>query len=562
MSAGRWSKRSTRHRSAVARLAAWQLAWLALGACSALVSFDDLHFESGAASVTSGGGQLAKGAPCSAADECASGHCVDGVCCEGVCDEVCQACNVQQSEGTCLLVPEGTFEETCQGVCDGEGRCRSGAPLWSHATGDENDQLVFSVAVDDDGGVIAAGTFSGMIDLGGEPMLAVGKDGFVVKFDATGLHQWAWQTPSRGDEAINDIAIASDGSIVVTGIFSSSFSFETFSLTAAEAPLTSMVIVLGPDGVVSDAFDLGLPDYFVAREIALSPEGEIYLSGFHQAAGTFCGLGLQADTPDIFVMRLAAVGGCLTMNAFGGDSEDIPDDMAVDAEGNLYLAGGFASTTINFQVGPEHQNVVSGNPNAFVVALDGQSLTTEWAKSFGAEDDDRIFDIEVSGDDLLLAGVFAQSVTLDGFRLQSRLGSYDGLVARLGRDDGAVLAAVPYGGAGHDSLQGVAVDGDGNILLSGHSDSIDLDMGGGVLAPGGGFDLIVAKYDTAGGHVWSARYGGNDDQVAPGAQGVSPQGNLALGAAFRGTLPFGADVHQAAARGTDAYDIFIGSFEP
>lgn len=80
------------------------------------------------------------GAPCTAAEECASGYCVDGVCCDGACDEVCAACDGGEP-GTCagvavdpgcgeLACPESSecrsYEPIGDGAnCEGIGACRT-----------------------------------------------------------------------------------------------------------------------------------------------------------------------------------------------------------------------------------------------------------------------------------------------------------------------------------------------------------------------------------------------------------------------------------------------------
>ncbi len=74
-------------------------------------------------------GILPDGSPCTLAGECRSGSCVDGVCCESACDGPCQACNLEDSEGSCLALPEGSNPDdecgtgVCGGTCDGAGAC-------------------------------------------------------------------------------------------------------------------------------------------------------------------------------------------------------------------------------------------------------------------------------------------------------------------------------------------------------------------------------------------------------------------------------------------------------
>ncbi len=67
--------------------------------------------------------------------ECGSRLCIDGVCCASTCTDLCSACNVAGSEGTCTPIPAGEdpAEEcameamsTCgnDGTCNGLGGCR------------------------------------------------------------------------------------------------------------------------------------------------------------------------------------------------------------------------------------------------------------------------------------------------------------------------------------------------------------------------------------------------------------------------------------------------------
>jgi hypothetical protein len=78
---------------------------------------------------------LAIGAGCAANAECQSGRCVDNVCCATACSDLCMACNIAGSEGTCAPIAGGEdpadecamqAASTCgqDGTCDGAGACR------------------------------------------------------------------------------------------------------------------------------------------------------------------------------------------------------------------------------------------------------------------------------------------------------------------------------------------------------------------------------------------------------------------------------------------------------
>jgi len=67
------------------------------------------------------------GAPCTSADQCASGTCRGGFCCTGTCDGPCETC--APNTGSCEAIPSGQAPEPQDGcfggLCDGEGSCQA-----------------------------------------------------------------------------------------------------------------------------------------------------------------------------------------------------------------------------------------------------------------------------------------------------------------------------------------------------------------------------------------------------------------------------------------------------
>ncbi len=66
------------------------------------------------------------GERCETAGDCLDRRCADGFCCDKPCEGACKACNVEGSEGLCVLVPEGEDPDgDCPGedVCGPEGEC-------------------------------------------------------------------------------------------------------------------------------------------------------------------------------------------------------------------------------------------------------------------------------------------------------------------------------------------------------------------------------------------------------------------------------------------------------
>ena len=66
--------------------------------------------------------------------------------------------------------------------------------------------------------------------------------------------------------------------------------------------------------------------------------------------------------------------------------------------------------------------------------------------------------------------------------------------------------ALRVGGTGSDATKSVAIDGRGNIVVTG-SFTGTADFGGGAMSAAGSSDVVVAKYTSTGAHVWSKRIG-------------------------------------------------------
>ena len=83
----------------------------------------------------------------------------------------------------------------------------------------------------------------------------------------------------------------------------------------------------------------------------------------------------------------------------------------------------------------------------------------------------------------------------------------------------------------------VAVDAEGNVIVVGEFRG-SADFGGGPLKVAGTVDIIVAKYDKSGAHLWSKHFGGTDDDQSTGVA-VDAAGNVYVTGSFSGTIDFG-----------------------
>src|SRR5439155_9716426 len=102
----------------------------------------------------------------------------------------------------------------------------------------------------------------------------------------------------------------------------------------------------------------------------------------------------------------------------------------------------------------------------------------------------------------------------------------------------AHMWSTPFGSTNVDYGYGVAVDSGGNVAVTGFFQGA-VDFGGGPLACPARRSSVVAKFAAAdGAPLWSKRFGSTNDDIGY-AVAVDGAGNLLVTGYFRGTVDFG-----------------------
>jgi hypothetical protein len=260
------------------------------------------------------------------------------------------------------------------------------------------------------------------------------------------------------------------------------------------------------------------------------------------------GLHAAAGATDIFVAKFNSDGVYLWSRSFGDASWEYCKDVATDGSGNIVIMGSFFGS-VDFGGGPHSSNGVG---DVYIAKFDANGNFI-WARSFG--DDRHQYGCGLAVDDaenIIVTGHFFGTLDFGGEILTSA-GEGDIFVAKFDAI-GNHLWSDSYGDADLQCARSVAVDQEGNVVLTGHMEGT-VDFGGGPRTSMDAYDIFIAKFSGAGHHVWSDVYGGESRQYAESIA-VDATGNIVVGGYFVGVVDFGGDPHVSGF----GYDICLAKF--
>ncbi len=160
----------------------------------------------------------------------------------------------------------------------------------------------------------------------------------------------------------------------------------------------------------------------------------------------------------------------------------------------------------------------------------------QWAVRAGGSDQDYGWSAALDGDgNIFVTGNFMGTATFGATTLTSA-GDKDVFIAKLDAG-GGWLWAKRAGGPGLDWGKDITADGAGNCIVTGHFSEAAW-FGPDSLASSGDSDIFAAKLDAAGNWLWARRAGGTNTDNGNGLV-TEPGGNIFLTGAFYGPASFG-----------------------
>jgi hypothetical protein len=279
---------------------------------------------------------------------------------------------------------------------------------------------------------------------------------YLAKYSAAGVQQWVTDFGSTSNESVSALAVASDGTIAVSGRL-------------------CMNLVIAPS-------------------INLVPISQ------------FC---------DPFFAVLDADGNGLWAKVFGEPNQFYPNqwvtNVAFDSAGSLYAAVytsgmidlatyGIDGTTFTLPGGVDY--------SGFIVVKYNQAQQLQWLKPLpdGINLNSQAFTVTATGD-VLVGGYMNRAIAFDSLGTFTPTGE-DGVLARISSTTRNFDNLKIIGGAGTQRITGIALTSSGSVVISSRLE------GTGVLnsvsyASAGGADALIAKLSGVGWTTdWVTRFGG------------------------------------------------------
>jgi hypothetical protein len=442
----------------------------------------------------------------------------------------------------------------------GGGAPAEGTHLWSERFGDDAEQQLWNVVVDDSGQIVIAGNFSGTFAIGGSTLNAYGeRDLLVAKLAPDGNPLWAKQFGGSGATAHGiDVMVTPAGEPIVIGDFAGQIDFGGGPLyTSAADDVDPFVLKLTANGAFAWARAFSAPLWQSGVAIAPGPGAQIVVGGNFVDSIDLGGGPMSSPAAEaFFVGVLDATGNHVASWSFGSVANQQLYSLAVSSTGTIYATGTF-NYLLDF-AGPTLNS--AGGQDIFLGRIDPATGPT-WSIGFGGANDDGGAQLALSpaGDVLGFAGWVASSVDFGAGAVPFGGGVWDGVVAAFNTDNGAALWSKSTSGANTEGVSSVSFGPDGQLYTSGIFVGT-LDLGGGPLESGAGvIDFFLAELDADGSHVFTRRFGGSANQFAfpPWPQvAATPDGHVVLAGWFFGSVDFGGGPLDAMAAG----DLFVAKY--
>jgi hypothetical protein len=436
--------------------------------------------------------------------------------------------------------------------------------------GGSNWDGAYAVATDAQGNIYVTGATASN-NFPGASGTRQEQDVFITKMSPNGASViFTVILSSTGNDAGYGIALDSGGNIWVAGVAGGpDFPVTSNALQSQSAGGEDAFIArLNSSGSLTYSTYYGGSGTDIATALALDSSGNAYVAGYTSSVNFPTTTGVPQPTYaggyyDAFLMKIAATGSLTYATLLGGTGDDVVNAIAVDANGNAWVAGSTDSPSL--PVYHAIQTTLAGTTNILLASLNSSGTAWSVLTYFGGSVADIAYAIKLdSSANVYLAGTTISPnfpVTTGAYQTMLH-GGYDAFALKLAPGAGSILFSTLLGGSANDTATGIAVDGSGNVWLTGYTASVDFPVAGyPVTTFHGGTDAFLAEFGPTGASLSSSMLlgGGLNDQSE--ALSLMSSGCVVI-AGFTGSTDFPTTAGVLQPTSPGPYDAFVALVGP
>ena len=398
-------------------------------------------------------------------------------------------------------------------------------PYWIQNAGGFFDDYGNDIAVDGNNNVYTIGTFTGAIDFDSTfNLYSNGSlDVFICKNDSLGYFKWAIKAGGLSIDEGLSIKTDPSGNIYVTGFFTQTATFEGTQIVS-NGSQDMFVAKYNSNGNLQWVKSGGGPQNDVGNAIAIDNSGNVIVTGQFSETAQFDSFTLNSmvdpstsvSSVDVFTVKYNSSGSILWAKKGSSKYTDRGLDVGCDPLGNIYVTGQFSDTVLFDNL---HYNSIY---NAiFLIKYDGNG-NEQWFTKAGGGTTNISYGLAVNNNgNIFITGDFQGNVIFFGTSLTTLSTSFtQGIFVAKYNSNGDLVWVKSSGSDNEFSSRNIALDDSSNAYIIGNYKCVLSEYsnyyGHGYFNTVGYNDIFISKFDSSGSWLWARNYGGQYDDYGNG----------------------------------------------
>lgn len=314
----------------------------------------------------------------------------------------------------------------------------SGTIQWVNRIGGTGQDVGNSLTIDASGNVILGGYFNGTISFSGSTttLISYGQSDFLVaKYNSSGALQWANKGGSTGYDFAFGVATDQNSNVFVTGEVKGTSTFGSVT-TTYNAMADIAIVKYNSSGVVQFANAYGSAGDDQGYGIAVDANSQVYVVGAFSNSVTFGTSSLTSGgITDGFLIKITGAAGAVQWaKKQGGLAQDAAGGVGIGTNGDIFVVGSFGGTAA-FDA---QSLTSSGNLDIFTAIYTTNGILNSAVKFGGPLDDAARGICAITANNSYITGYFNGTANFGGFDVKARIapsstgGDWDVFVHNIG----------------------------------------------------------------------------------------------------------------------------------